>query len=68
MRPASTGGGTKRRPSIKFRDGLPDSVSCWGSIRLELLAAFSGGADVAACWGRALGLGPLLAFSNLEGS
>lgn len=66
MRLASTGGGTKRRPSVK--DGLSGSVLCWGSIRLELLAAFPGGADVAACWGRALGLDASLAVFSLEGS
>lgn len=60
MRLASTGGGTKRRPSVKFRDGLPksDSRSSWGSTWLELLAVFPGGADLAACLGRVLGLGP----------
>lgn len=63
-----TGGGMKRRPSVKLGGGPLGSVSFWVRACLELLEGFSGSVEFATCWKRVLGLGSLLASFGLEGS
>ena len=61
----------KWRPSVKLGDGPLAGVSfwvwAWAWTCFELPAMFSGSADLAACWGRDLGLGSLPASFGVEG-